>query len=316
MSHEITATDNMVSTNNILPWHGLGTVIDKEAITAAEALKLASLDWDVAQEGIFDADMVEIPTHQINRRTDTGEILGVVSKTWEPLQNNVLLEVAESLTQVKGVDYQPVIETAGSLMGGKLVWALCRIGEREFADSTHKTYLLMSNGHDGKRSLRGTLTDVRVVCNNTLGFAESKGSTLYCNHRSGIVNRLQTSVEALGWATSHTQSTFAIFEALATTKITDGKAGLGFQRLIGVKDGENPTKRQNAKVEQLFDLYRNGPGVNGATAYDFVNAVTDYVDHHKQTNSKMTADRKFFRTSFDGDGVNTKARALAIAKSF
>src|SRR5208283_3965196 len=40
MSHELTATDYMVSASNLTPWHGLGVVLPGN-LTAADALRAA-----------------------------------------------------------------------------------------------------------------------------------------------------------------------------------------------------------------------------------------------------------------------------------
>src|SRR5687767_11869460 len=38
----------LMSAGRVLPWHGLGVVVDK-ATTSAEAIRFASLDWRVAK---------------------------------------------------------------------------------------------------------------------------------------------------------------------------------------------------------------------------------------------------------------------------
>ncbi len=218
MAHEITSSDHMVSANNVTPWHRLGTIV-AGLPTATEALTAAKLAWQVVQEPVFDGDMKQVAAYQLNRRSDNREVLGIVPKGWQPVQNERLLEIAEALAQVDS-DYRPVIETAGSLRGGRIVWALVKIGERQFADSEHRSYLLLSNGHDGMRAVTGRLTDVRVVCANTLKMAETDAARLYVTHARGVDVRLKNAIETIGWANATTRATFAIYEALAATKIT------------------------------------------------------------------------------------------------
>lgn len=314
MAHELTSTDYMVSASNKTPWHGLGAILPGN-LTAAEALAAARLNWTVEQEPVYDGDMKDITTHQLNRRSDTREILGVVSKGWQPVQNDRLLEIAEALAQVDNADFRPVIETAGSLRGGRVVWALVKTGERVFADSQHNTYILLSNGHDGLRAVRGTLTDTRVVCANTLRLAESQLSSFYVSHARGVENRMRNAIDALGWANDATRATFAIYEALATAPVNVDTAAKTFHNLVLGKSPVNPIpKRHSEAISEMIELFRKGPGNAGRNAFDVLNAVTDWVDHHKNFRDDEGKDERRFLYSALGEGSNLKTSALHAAK--
>jgi phage/plasmid-like protein (TIGR03299 family) len=313
MAHELTESDHMVSGSSVTPWHGLGTILP-DNLTASAALEAARLNWQVTQESTYDGDMKEHPLYLFNRRSDTRAVLGVVEQGWQPVQNERLLEIAESLAQVDGVDYRPVIETAGSLRGGRIVWALVRTGERSFADSTHRTYLLLSNGHDGKRALRGTLTDVRVVCANTLRWAEAAESKLYVSHARGVEKRVQTALTTLGWANEATRATFAIYAALAAAKITADSAHVTFRKLIAA-DAETLTKGETESVEAMMTLFRSGRGNEGKSAFDLVNAATDWADHVKNyRDDERRAERRFLSSSMGGEADRLKTAAFSAAR--
>lgn len=315
MSHELFQNDHMVSAGNRVPWHKLGTLLADESLTADQALKAAKLDWTVDAAEIFDADMTPIKGYKANRRSDDKTILSVTRSTWTPVQNEQLLGIAEALAQAgEGMDYQPRIETAGSLRGGKIVWALVKVNEAKCLGSLHHQYLLLSNGHDGMRSVRGTLTDTRVVCWNTLSAAEATAAQLRINHTKNVVIRLEDAVRALGWANEATKATFAIYKALAKVKLPTDKAVEFFQDLIpGADDKKN--KKANEKVDKLVHLFKNGAGVEGVTVFDALNAVTDYVDHHRTFRDKsVNQERRFLFTSFGGEGDLLKKHAFANAQ--
>ncbi|OAM91615.1 DUF932 domain-containing protein [Termitidicoccus mucosus] len=309
----MTSTDHMVSGSNKTPWHGLGTVLPGN-LTFFEALIAARLNWNVIQEPVFDGDMRQIKTHQLNRREDTRDVLGIVRKDWEPLQNEQLLEIAEALAQLDDTEFKPVIETAGSLQGGRTVWALVKIGERQFANSGHHTYLLLSNGHDGARGIRGTLTDTRVVCANTLRTAETASSQLFVTHVKGVTQRLSAAIHTLGWANRMTNSTFAIYEALAVAPVSVDNARAGYQRLVGDPKKETLTGKQKNTVDKMLELFRHGNGNEGKTAFDFLNGVTDWQDHHyNYRNTEGKAERRFLDTT-TGAGAAFKVQAFQAAK--
>lgn len=319
MAHELQANDYMVSSNQQVPWHGLGTVLPDENLTADQALKAAKLDWTVDAADLFDADMTPIKGYKAFRRSDDKTVLNVGSETWTPVQNEQLLSIAEALSQAgEGLEYRPRIETAGSLFGGKVVWALVRINEARCLGSEHRSYLLLSNGHDGKRAVKGTLTDVRVVCNNTLRAAEARSAMLSVRHTAKVMDRINAAVKLLGWANEATAATFAIYEALHKEKLKADKAAKFFQELVpNADDKEN--KSAQATVDKMMHLFRHGPGVQGKTLFDAVNAVTDYVDHHREIKgrSRVGGDARMNFAMFDsGDRLKVaafdKARELAV----
>ena len=313
MAHELTSSDHMVSARNVTPWHKLGTVV-AGIPSAAEAITAARLSWEVKQEPIYDGDMTKIPAFQLNRRSDTRDVLGVVPGGWQPVQNTALLEIAEALGQVEGADFRPVIETAGSLFGGRVVWALVQIGARQFADSEHRTYILLSNGHDGKRALTGRLTDVRVVCANTLKLAETSAASLYVTHARGVNVRLKNALETLGWANSATRATFAIYEALAATAVSVDAAHETFRKLV-VDGRDVATAGEIETIDTMTELFRSGHGNQGASAFDVVNAVTDWADHRKAyRENDTTAERRFVSASLGGEADRLKSAAYRAAR--
>jgi phage/plasmid-like protein (TIGR03299 family) len=311
MSGEIYSDDHMVSVNNEVPWHGLGTVLKDKAISAPVALKEAKLDWEVTKEPIFDADQQELKEFKLLRRSDTRMELSVVPKNWNPLQNLHLLEIAEALAQAPGTDdFQPVIETAGSLRNGRIVWALVQTGLRTFAGSQHKQYFLLTNGHYLGRGVRGTMTDVRVVCFNTMSAAERAKCALFTNHYGNVEARIEAAMEALGWANEATRSTFAIYEALAVRHCSTDKAAEFFGMLLPKDDDGKLTEPSNEKVGYLIHLFKNGKGCEGNSYFDALNAVTDWVDHGKEY---RLAERRFEDAVIGGNGASLKRQAMMLA---
>jgi phage/plasmid-like protein (TIGR03299 family) len=316
MAHEMQDDDYMVSAGNKVPWHGLGSVLTDSAITAAVAVKEAKLEWEVTKEDVFDSDVVKLDDFRLLRRSDTRKVLSVVPRKWTPLQNLALLEIAEALAQAPGTgDFKPVIETAGSLRGGKVVYALVQTGQRDFGGSQHKQFMLLSNGHYLGRGVRGTLTDVRVVCANTLAAAENAKASLFTTHFGDVEQRVNAAIEALGWATEATKATFAIYEALAKSKCSEDRAYELFLGLFSKDEEDKISAGDSDKVDAMVQLFHSGRGNEGKSMFDAINAVTDWVDHSKEYRQTATADeRRFMDTTMDGNGLSMKRKALRLAQ--
>src|SRR6478736_1266917 len=325
MSSEITSSDYMVSAGNVVPWHKLGAIMPDKALTAIIAAEAAKLQWEVKGEPIFDLDAKQIPEQKLLRRSDNREVLSIVPEGWNPVQNLQLLEIAEALAQAPGEgDFQPVIETAGSLKGGRIVWALVQTGNRQFAGSQHKQYLLLSNGHYLGRGVRGTLTDTRVVCWNTLSAAENASASLFTNHYGNVEARIEAAIDALGWATAATKSTFAIDAALPIKPCSKDVAATIYTELLHKKpkqvdneEDDEITSSEKQKVEEMLALFASGAGNEGKTMFDMVNGATDWVDHFKEyRNSSEMDERRFLDVAIGGNGASLKKRAVKLALAY
>ena len=177
--HGIMENDTMFSGNGIRPWHGLGTVIEG-TVTSDEAIKLANLGWDVIQEPVYLKNGIEIPNLFANIRSDTNDLLGTVKDKYTIVQNKEAFAFTDNIIKnSKGIDAK--YETAGSLFNGKRVFMLVRLPDVDLVGDKVENYLFVSTAHDGSQGLMAGITNVRVVCNNTLQMAE-RGAQFICAH--------------------------------------------------------------------------------------------------------------------------------------
>ena len=149
------------------PWHKIGVRV-LEAPNSAEALKLAGLDWEVKQSPSFiqvDGEMIDTG-NIVNYRDSDRYILGTVTNRYKPVQNREAFAFTDELI---GGDVR--YDTAGSLAHGGMVWLLAKMPDMNVLGDTVEPYLLFANSHDGSSAVRVTMTNVRVVCQNTLNFA-------------------------------------------------------------------------------------------------------------------------------------------------
>ena len=70
--------------SRVTPWHTIGTAV-RNATDSATAIKLAALDWEVHQAPVryFDGKQGRVcDSLKVNYRSDTGNVLGVVTKRY------------------------------------------------------------------------------------------------------------------------------------------------------------------------------------------------------------------------------------------
>lgn len=302
-------------------WHGLGTTLDHVA-TAQEAIEAANLTWEVKPEPIYLADQTQIVDKLAIVRQDSKDVFGIVSDRYKPIQNIEAFGFMDALTG----QGQAIYESAGALGNGERVWILTHVPgdiviDRQKDDVTRK-YILLTNSHDGKRSLRAFFTPVRVVCANTLAMAMSGVDTregIAIRHTGEIKNKVAEAQHILGLAVKYYDGMSEVFNMLANKQVTQVKVKGFLETLIpNNKDAKHNTRKENvrAEIERLF-VNGNGnnlPGVKG-TAWALINGVAQYITHSRSVHGKTQVEKQESRlnSAWFGTGQNLNMRAVELA---
>lgn len=274
MAHGIMEYDWMLSVKQ-KPWHGIGTIVE-DAPTSDEAIKIAKLDWKIEQVPVM-ANGAEIPNYFANVRSDTNEALGVVRGRYKVVQNTEAFDFVDGIIENKDVECR--YETAGSLFNGRKIFLLVRLPNKELLGDDVENYLFFTNSHDGSSALTAGITNVRVVCNNTLQMA-IKGAkrTWTCRHTDSIFAKKAQAQEALGLAVTYMDSMDEIAEELASKKINEEAF---FRKLFE----KNPTgiceKNKELAIERMHLIYTMKDDLQNfrGSAWGMYNAVADFVSN-------------------------------------
>ena len=302
---------------NEVPWHGLGTKLDKPA-TAQEAIQAAHLDWKVVKLPLF-AGSKRIPVTDrfaVVRRTGdliqrTDPVLGVVSNEYTPLQNYQAFQFFDPIVGQNAAIYH----TAGALGQGERVWILAKLPGhiRVAGDDITEKYLLLSNSHDGKSSVTIKFTPVRVVCQNTLTLALNDGSAWRVSHHSDIHEKLKQANQMLGLINDRFGEMEETFQAMSRVKLDQNRLT---EYLTAVyPDQKEPEKQLLVQKDRewsgfFFDQGKGNrePGVAGSLWAGF-NGVTEWIDHRKtRQNSNQRLSSAWF-----GESARIKSRAYSVA---
>lgn len=273
--------ESMFSGNRVKPWHGLGTIVDG-TLASDEAITAAGLDWEVKQAPSFiDVDGARINTGDIiNYRTSDNAVLGTVRKTYKVIQNKEAFEFTDSLLE-SGVKY----ETAGSLNGGKTVFLLASIKESfKAVGDDIEPYLLFSNTHDGTSPVRVCMTNVRVVCQNTLNFAlKNTKRSISLIHKGNMEGKIEEARKTLLYADQYNKEFVKDAERLALKKVSKEEVQSMLNKLFPI-DEEGMTPRQVKNMVRIYDNFYNALKADDLgnfryTAWGVMNAMSDMVYH-------------------------------------
>lgn len=314
-----------------VPWHGLGQFI-QQADTATEALELAHLDYEVKTGDVFCSfipkgykavategggfDFVQphtnevfghsvkkgakIPKYKCVYRDDTKDIFDIVSDRYEVIQNFEALDIIYGI--IKGPEVtdknQIIIETAGALGKGETIFVTAKmpsyIVKINGKEDVIEKYVVFTSSHDKSSKVCALITDVRVVCNNTLNMALNTKNKVSLRHTKNVRDKFNQFAELLGVANKYSQNVKEVMEHLSTVQVTqeminayiyDMYVPTDKLRLVKeVKDinlisSELVSNKLKNKINDVKQYLEKGPGqsIGVGTAYWLYNGVSSYI---------------------------------------
>lgn len=296
MSAGIMDNDWMFSGNGIRPWHGIGTVVEG-APTSDEAIKIAKLDWKVEQFPIS-ANGNEIPEYFANVRMDTNEALGVVKSRYKIVQNNEAFDFVDGV--VGNGEVECHYETAGSLFNGRRIFLLVRLPDKNLLGDDIENYLFFTTSHDGSGSLTAGISNVRVVCNNTLQMALEGAKRIWkCRHTASIEEKKKEAQIALGMAVEYMSKMDDTATEMARKIINEEQF---FRTLFDKNPTQIAEKNKMRTISMIHDIYHEKDDLQNfkGTAWGIYNAVADFVSNTAPFRSTSTFKENKLCGFFDG----------------
>lgn len=300
------------------PWHGLGQKM--EGGKSIEDWQVAAgMDFEIIDKPVkYNADGFDFtfPDRKVLHRSDNNAPLSIVSSKYKVVQPKTVLEFYRDLTEQSGF----VLDTAGVLFNGRKYWALASMGnEAKVLDDSIKGYLLLGTACDGTMATTAMFTSVRVVCNNTLGFAMRESETGEAKNVVKVTHSSTFDVadvkSQLGIAATSWDAFIKNIDVWSDTHIDLSVAKEYLSQFAVVRDLKGALVVSDRTLDKLTDLYQgSGIGMDMVatknTVWGLINTITEYVDHHKGRSSDTRMDRAWF-----GDGVMIKNRAVELANA-
>lgn len=330
------AVESMFSVREV-PWHGLGAVLKKHPKSIDDALEKSGLDWDVVQRPIYVGtdDKGEVyrvedengdPKFLANMRTDTGDVLGIVTDRYTPVQNR---EAFSFLANLFGTEM--MFETAGSLMEGRRVWVMMKLPDWvEVGGDPIGQYAFISNSHDGKSSVLCSLTPIRIVCMNTLGAAirlakgQNASRSYTIRHLGNMSNKIAEARNVLDVTVNYYEQFKVVGDRLALAPVSEKRAKTMLEQMFPIDDSmkERAARNREEAREAVMSLFLTGQGPvekirtgdtrpqNAlGTAWAFYNAATEYADYGRDERKEGG---RFQRGLDDPDGLKNLTWGLVL----
>jgi len=322
------------------PWHHEGVKVAPD-LTPEEMMIAAGLDWNVSKRPGYTIDTPKygeesgliqaVDTYHLVRDSDN-TILASCGPVYIPTQNRQVFDFFKKFSTA--ADF--TMETAGSLRGGKSIWALAKVPSDFELPGEDKVegYLLFHSPHEPGQTLTGRFTPVRVVCNNTLQYAMQSGAA---NFRMSHIHEFDgkmanKAAEVLGLTQEANAEFKQAAEFLVSKKakhenVLEFVAHLYQPDVLETRRQERELKAAGKKVGEeapLIDEFNRysklavealekAPGAHlksaAGTWWGALNAIT-YVEDHLRTGENAVYN------SLLGVGSKRKSRALDLALDY
>lgn len=307
-------------------WHGKEVLLAEHPESWDEARMAAGLMWEPRLAPLYrrtnDGEYTEI-TAKVVERDDTGDELAVVSGTFELITHAEMGEIMETILAEPNLKF----ETAGSVKGGRQVYALVLLDEPyqiigdvdgNGAPVLTLPYFAVLNAHDGSGACKGVYTQVRVVCANTYQAADMDGNRhgaqFSLRHTAGVKVRLEEARAVVAGARAEAERWREMSAALFRMPVTP-EAELHFLNEFIPEPEANiyservraNIARERAKFTGLLHSVTNER--LAGTALGLVNASVEYLDHARPfLNAQSYMGRQILRPE------PMKARAIRLVR--
>lgn len=258
--------------------------------------------------------LVHVPAsgHQAIVRDDTGAVLATPTDSYRLIQHSQMGELLDAYSSAwRKAGAEVHFETAGSVRGGAMVWAMVWLDEPWHApgdDSPTYPFAALLNAHDGSAACRLTPTSVRIVCWNTWKMAEAEGErnahSVVLRHSGNVEARLDEAKASLAAVRDESAAWKMTAEELAGININDAVVRTFLDDFIPIPEGASErTRNQREANRNLFrGLLAESPTCAPLpdSAYKLVQAAGEYLDHLRPFRNQ---DTYLARTMFTAEPI-------------
>lgn len=333
-------------------WHGLGVNV-AEAMTAAQAVVMAGLNWTVSKRAMSfrrqDGSYMESEDTFALVRDDSEEQLATVGSRYQVIQNQ---DGFSFLDKVVG-EFGARFHTAGAIFRGGKVWMQCELPEHSFEvvkGDQVQAFATFTNPHDASGKAWCYPTTNRIVCANTFRTADrERGKGLGIRHTGNVKTSIEDARQVLGITIREIDKFKENAEVMARTpvkaepyfqdlldavcEVTQADSMRGADALAAVlkvdeaqrelerKRLAREIERRENMLEEILTRYEAGTnGVSGirGTQWAAFNAVTETMDHRKparQVGSEEERRSRRFESIINGDADHVKQMAYQMLTS-
>lgn len=300
-----------------LPWEGIESGRDLSHILNTDQVwDLSGLNYGFEVIPLFGGREIDSTTEFLTTpifgvfRDDNHLFLGSGTKRFVPIGNERTKELCDILHGM-GFSY----ENAGCFDGGKVTYVSMKWRQNTVAGEVIDYYVVIVNSFDGSKPFGVYITPIRVWCKNTLNLAIKKAVRFWkLRHTTNAHLRLEEVENGLALLGNYIGAFEREVDRMKLLTCDKDKVKSFIDMLFPVTEDMQPraiTMAQNKRAELMY-RYENAPDIIDMeqSAFRFINAVSDYVDHTEPLRRTSTWREKRFANNMSGNELLDNAYAM------
>jgi len=291
--------------NRVATWNRIGTDVSG-ATSLDEVLQMSGLDYNVKQCPMFTTlsdkniscnNAIALPSHVANVNDKTGEVLGIVSKSYQVCNNR------DAFDFVNYIDSDVKFVKAGQTFSG-LVYIIAALPRMNILGDEFDPYVILQNGHNGWTTLRASIAPLRIVCQNqfNMAFRESE-NTVSIRHNSTMSSKMDDARRVLAQTAQYMKTLNDQAEKYAAMKLTDEDISRVVEDLfpINVEATDKRVQRIMSERDRFMTAYLADDNANfRKSVWGLINAGSDFYTHQNPIRRTKNCDEKqFMHVTFD-----------------
>jgi phage/plasmid-like protein (TIGR03299 family) len=281
------------------------------------------LSWSVDRVPMTLHTGEAVKSHVANVRSDSRQVIGVVTTGFQTIQNQELIDLADAVRN----DQQLRFCNAGVVNGGARVFFQCRGESFDVGNGDEVVpFMLFCNGHDGNLSCRMTPMSKRIWCQNQLGNIVKSHAAFVTIRHTGDTRQKIEEAKRLGrqyfiTIKANHEAMLAMRDTAVKTEDMQKFYHECYSKHFGHVDFNAKTEEEQRKADRAKDGYAdfakrfdNERRVAGATVWNMANAYTGWLQHDKGVgkNPQKTANRRY-ESSLFGVTATRSVEAFRVA---
>ena len=256
-----------------------------------DLLTMNRLNWEVGLEPMYIGDVKTRFMGVV--RKDNNHCFQAVSKSYEPMQNRELMELALTISDITGAE----IEVSKSLCNGSVAYISLKgkeyqIEGKKVGDVVGEKFILV-NSHDGSKAFGVGFGHTILSCTNGMTRFDRKGF-ISIRHTSNMKSKLKDCMKGMQRIANESQSMIETYHRLIEQPITQDHVKHVLELVADVDSSMSKdqlsTRKKNI-VESVWSSLNSEMSYKGQNAWGLLNGVTHYTtkiaNNDKKLRSKM-----------------------------
>lgn len=242
------------------------------------------LNWEVQTQKLYNQQGQSLRDYKLLVRSDTGALLNVCKKSYQPTLNLKFKETVEKMSKITGFEFNGFLEA----YGGKKVFAYLKSQNQKVAGFDFENYMVIGNSHDYSSGFFIATVHEMIRCQNQWSKLK-KGALHTIPHTSSSENRISDLVLRFENYMEEISQNKRKLEMWKEIEISPVLRDMMIERVLNIDLGMEdsvPTRTQNRLDSLNLAMEKEMKDV-GNNLLGLFQGVTYYTTHLLNQKNKM-----------------------------